>query len=566
MDLDDDEFVFCSKDFHEPILSNELRFAESEIPGDFDVLSNFLVSTQTKQFLSEEECVPELNFADLIPAERPDKSIPHLLADGNRSPSNEKKDQAARNMLEGLPGHTTAKLLPQNNANVMPSTNDIISQNPQRSAGQLPRENSSRLRMASAPPLPLKGQERHWGKGSLPGSELELLLRDPHPISGDRQQENIPRSVGHSEIVSPRQNLPHMRHVEQKNSFDEKFTEQLMYIQLSEIPSLPEKDSGHRHDMRMDSDMEEVLAQIDLTRVPSGNSGDSVGREHTKPIEDASQPRLRYSEGASASHYCHICGRASNTAQLAACANVRIGLCRKTLCEKCLLLHQRNLFHWAKAKDTTWTCTHCRGVCPKRARCHQYQRNNMRRRLKNTKGTSDETKETLKVEKKPIAKTPTARKAHASQAQSNTPRAPEAPHSVFNKIPVQFNTTVPMPFPEEDITLRGPDDAILNRELSRKESARSQNAVSPSLNNAPSDPTAHINVESGTFVQFEVSSTRTAGNQRRREMPREKAIARPVLKQSVDVKTGGDGVSPTGIAHGLFSDGCVQGEGHAEAR
>lgn len=37
---------------------------------------------------------------------------------------------------------------------------------------------------------------------------------------------------------------------------------------------------------------------------------------------------------------------------------------------------------WAKEKDTTWTCTHCRGVCPRRARCHQYQRNNQRRRLR----------------------------------------------------------------------------------------------------------------------------------------------------------------------------------------
>lgn len=111
---------------------------------------------------------------------------------------------------------------------------------------------------------------------------------------------------------------------------------------------------------------------------------DGVGASSSSSSRGATRlgPKLRYSEGASASHYCHICGRASNTAQLAACANVRIGLCRKTLCEKCLLVHQGELFHWAKMKGSTWTCTHCRGVCPQRARCHQYQRNNMRRRLK----------------------------------------------------------------------------------------------------------------------------------------------------------------------------------------
>lgn len=134
-----------------------------------------------------------------------------------------------------------------------------------------------------------------------------------------------------------------------------------------------------------------IKSQIDAVRNQSGQNdfSDHTIFSPTTPgvtvQPTGPQPKLRYSEGASASHYCHICGRASNTAQLAACANVKLGLCRKTLCEKCLLLHQSNLFSWAKARNSTWTCTHCRGVCPKRARCHQYQRNNMRRRLQNAR-------------------------------------------------------------------------------------------------------------------------------------------------------------------------------------
>lgn len=564
MDLDDDDFIFCSIDFQELMLSNELQFPEPEIPGDFDTLSNLLASSQTKE-LSEEDCVPALSFEDLIPAEKPGKSKSHLLTDGNHFPSSKSKDRA-RNMLEGLPGHTSEKLNTQSNANVTPGTNNLLAQSSQLCAGQQPRETSSRLRMESAPSLPVQRQERHWEKGSLQAFQLHSggLL----PTSADRQQEKLPQSVGHSEMVPARENLPETRRMEQKNSFDEKLTEQLMYIHLSEIPSLPKKESRHKQDVRMDIDMDQVMAQIDLTRIRSGNSGDAVQPEtpkYTKLIEDASQPRLRYSEGASASHYCHICGRASNTAQLAACANVRIGLCRKTLCEKCLILHQSNFFQWAKANDTTWTCTHCRGVCPKRARCHQYQRNNMRRRLKNAKGTPDETKEALKLDKK-IAKTPTGRKARTPKSQSNTPRAPEAPRAVFNKLPLQFSTTVPMSFPGEDIALHGSDEANPSSGLSRKESAHSQNGIFPCLNNAPSGPTAHINVDSGAFVRFDVSSTRNAGDKGRSEVPRATAIARPVLKQTADVKSGGDGVSPTGIAQGLFSDGCVQGEGYPEAR
>lgn len=179
-------------------------------------------------------------------------------------------------------------------------------------------------------------------------------------------------------------------------------SQHLMYIQPSEILSSPKSQITESTPCAVNWNT--ATAPFHLIRRESGLStfsgsfNTSQGHEGSSRPEGAIQPKLRYSEGASASHYCHICGRASNTAQLAACANVRIGLCRKTLCEKCLLVHQRELFEWAKEKDTSWTCTHCRGVCPKRARCHQYQRNNMRRRLKNGVEGTKEKKSTGKRE------------------------------------------------------------------------------------------------------------------------------------------------------------------------
>jgi hypothetical protein len=94
------------------------------------------------------------------------------------------------------------------------------------------------------------------------------------------------------------------------------------------------------------------------------------------------QTRLRYSKGAAPSKYCHVCGRSAKTVSVALCGNNKLGLCRKVVCDKCLIMHQWGDFRSAKESESSWTCTHCRGDCPARARCHQYQRNNMRRRLK----------------------------------------------------------------------------------------------------------------------------------------------------------------------------------------
>lgn len=113
-------------------------------------------------------------------------------------------------------------------------------------------------------------------------------------------------------------------------------------------------------------------------------------------LQRAPRPtRLRYSKGAPPSKYCHVCGRNSKTVVVAVCANNKVGLCKKVVCNKCLIVHD-NKYDFTKLRPTKefwskWTCTHCRGSCPDKARCHQYQRNNAKRKQKPT--PSNEAKE-----------------------------------------------------------------------------------------------------------------------------------------------------------------------------
>lgn len=114
-------------------------------------------------------------------------------------------------------------------------------------------------------------------------------------------------------------------------------------------------------------------------------SGTAQAKEDEKEnIGGQQATRLRYSKGAAPSKYCHVCGRSAKTVSVALCGNNKLGLCRKVVCDKCLIMHQWGDFRNAKEAESSWTCTHCRGDCPPRARCHQYQRNNMRRRLKSS--------------------------------------------------------------------------------------------------------------------------------------------------------------------------------------
>ncbi|CDF32941.1 unnamed protein product [Chondrus crispus] len=124
-----------------------------------------------------------------------------------------------------------------------------------------------------------------------------------------------------------------------------------------------------------------------MHRVPSATSAASYVTQASGQVgipevpKAATKSKNRYSKGASASNYCHVCGRNSRI-EFAVCANTKVGLCRKVVCDKCLLLYERESFEISKDPRVKWKCTHCRNCCPPRARCKQYTRNNHRRRAR----------------------------------------------------------------------------------------------------------------------------------------------------------------------------------------
>eukprot|EP00177_Eucheuma_denticulatum_P002431 GFKZ01004371.1.p1 GENE.GFKZ01004371.1~~GFKZ01004371.1.p1 ORF type:complete len:511 (-),score=30.84 GFKZ01004371.1:181-1713(-) len=117
----------------------------------------------------------------------------------------------------------------------------------------------------------------------------------------------------------------------------------------------------------------------------------SAGAEKViKKMRKDSTPKNRYSKGASSSHYCHICGRKSRI-EFGRCQNVNLGLCRKVICEKCLLLYEPQHLKRALSNSEDWTCTHCRNECPQVARCKQYAKNNQKRREKKARQRAERT-------------------------------------------------------------------------------------------------------------------------------------------------------------------------------
>eukprot|EP00737_Agarophyton_chilense_P004517 gb/GEZJ01005745.1/.p1 GENE.gb/GEZJ01005745.1/~~gb/GEZJ01005745.1/.p1 ORF type:complete len:355 (+),score=27.58 gb/GEZJ01005745.1/:1062-2126(+) len=99
----------------------------------------------------------------------------------------------------------------------------------------------------------------------------------------------------------------------------------------------------------------------------------------------SSSSKRRYYGSASSSRYCHICGRGTCRGSAAKCSNSRNGTCRKIICERCMLIHDPVNAGFGSRRNS-WICTHCRMRCPSSARCHQYARNNMKRRLRNQAG------------------------------------------------------------------------------------------------------------------------------------------------------------------------------------
>jgi hypothetical protein len=81
-----------------------------------------------------------------------------------------------------------------------------------------------------------------------------------------------------------------------------------------------------------------------------------------------------------ASRFCHICSRMPRRGQGAAvCKNMAKGLCRKIVCERCIVDNGWN-YAAIKSNVNSWLCPHCAGLCPARSQCHIYNRINARRK------------------------------------------------------------------------------------------------------------------------------------------------------------------------------------------
>lgn len=114
--------------------------------------------------------------------------------------------------------------------------------------------------------------------------------------------------------------------------------------------------------------------------------------------------RQRYSDGARLSKYCHVCGRSSSNVSMLACHFSQKNLCRKVVCQLCVSKYDAFYTEQVQKTGNDWCCTHCRGMCPRRARCVQYYRNNQKRRIRNLarrigKGVPEEApKEKIRVD------------------------------------------------------------------------------------------------------------------------------------------------------------------------
>lgn len=94
--------------------------------------------------------------------------------------------------------------------------------------------------------------------------------------------------------------------------------------------------------------------------------------------------RRRYAKPKS-SRYCHLCARHERAVPMFACGNLDLCICQKSVCLKCFEMYGLDLAA-AKAPRVPgapkWTCPHCQGNCPKKAKCHSYDRQTIRRRMR----------------------------------------------------------------------------------------------------------------------------------------------------------------------------------------
>lgn len=98
-----------------------------------------------------------------------------------------------------------------------------------------------------------------------------------------------------------------------------------------------------------------------------------------------SRQRPKQYKRATASRFCHMCGRKVRSGCFITCSRIHIGLCRKVVCSFCV--HSIGAAATGQQTDGEegWVCPHCRGRCGVKAQCHTYGKTNYRRHLRLSK-------------------------------------------------------------------------------------------------------------------------------------------------------------------------------------
>lgn len=118
---------------------------------------------------------------------------------------------------------------------------------------------------------------------------------------------------------------------------------------------------------------DKTIGQSGSKSVGSGG-GESSGVGKIEKTKSKRQSR-RYA-APRRSRYCHLCARHDKTVEMIGCGNIKKGTCQKSICVKCIKLH--NL----QVNCADWTCPHCQNKCPSRAKCFSYDRQTAQRREK----------------------------------------------------------------------------------------------------------------------------------------------------------------------------------------
>jgi len=107
-------------------------------------------------------------------------------------------------------------------------------------------------------------------------------------------------------------------------------------------------------------------------------------QESLPKVHRPSQKTQRVRSDSASSKSCHVCQKVSRNVRLYPCSNIRLGTCRKAVCQYCC---ERN--NWKPNEDEVgkFICCHCHRVCPKRAQCHVYKRVNRARGRQKTAQT-----------------------------------------------------------------------------------------------------------------------------------------------------------------------------------